>query len=190
MKVQFPICVMLGGCLALSLLTACQPGSPAMDAAATAAPTIRAASAEPTAESAANDAAASADDLPEAASEQDDRQVPPAWSNAQGNRQNGASSSNRCQSGKPHPQIGKLAVEFQVDEALIADYLCQSGLNPGTLRTAFRIAEQSETDVDTVLALRAEGFGWGQIRARLGVADDDTILDDNQADEDDEPDDD
>lgn len=187
MKVRIPILVVL----ILGLLTACQPGSPAMDAAATAAPTIRAEAADVAAESAANDDLASADDLPEAADEPDDRQVPPAWSNAQGNRQNGAGGSNRCQSGKPHPQIGKLAAEFQVDEALIADYLCQNSLNPGTLRTAFHIAQQSGTDVDEVLALRAEGLGWGQVRARLGVTDDDTTLDDdNWADEDDEPDDD
>jgi hypothetical protein len=144
--------------LAMGLLAACQPGSPAMDAAAAAA------------------AQKAADGDTSAADEAGNRQAAPQAdestgqeSASQNDEEDGGGGSNRCHTGKPHPQIGKLAAEFDVSEDVIAGYLCDEGLSPGAIRTAYHIAGQSGEDVDAVLALRASGLGWGEVRAQLGL---------------------
>jgi hypothetical protein len=148
--------------LAIGLLAACQQGSPAMDAAATAAaPAASAATGDDSAGDPAPAQGSAASPANDADQQADDE-----------------GASNRCGNAKPHPQIGKLAAEFDVPEDVIAGYLCDDGLSPGAIRVAFRIAGQSGETVDAVLAMRADGLGWGEIRAELGLTPDDDTDDD------------
>lgn len=151
--------LMLLTLLAVGLLAACQQGSPAIDAAATAA--APAADAATTGDDDAAGEPAPAQGSAASPTNDDDQQASP--------EDDDGGASNRCGHARPHPQIGKLAAEFDVSEDVIAGYLCDDGLSPGAIRVAFRIADQSGETVDAVLAMRANGLGWGEIRAGLGL---------------------
>jgi len=62
-----------------------------------------------------------------------------------------------------HPAGARLAEEFDVDYAEIMTLFCDEGFGFGEIMIAYLTAEASEQDVASILALRAEGMGWGQI---------------------------
>jgi hypothetical protein len=65
-----------------------------------------------------------------------------------------------------HPVANRLALQYDTDYETILDWYCQ-GYGFGEIGLAYNLSEQTETAVADLFALRAAGYGWGQIMQQL-----------------------
>ncbi len=73
----------------------------------------------------------------------------------------------RCTDGQAsHPQIARLADQFNVSEEEIAAWYC-AGRSLGDIKTAYRLSAQSGETVAALFAMRDQGMGWGAIKQAL-----------------------
>ena len=71
--------------------------------------------------------------------------------------------SDRCAVVRDHPGVQKVAMEVGADYEDIWNLFCK-GFGLGEIRLAYKHAEGSEYTPEMLLALRAQGYGWGELK--------------------------
>jgi hypothetical protein len=69
---------------------------------------------------------------------------------------------------KSHPVAVKIAEAYGVTEEWVMGYFCD-GYGMGAIMLALKTGEETGADPAALLAMRAEGKGWGQIWQELGL---------------------
>lgn len=144
------------------LLAACEPSAAGLPSAAEAGEALRGPGAE-------QDQAEQNQGRQGQAPQGQTEQLPPGpgASSQDGNDDSGAA---RCaqRSGRPHPQISRLAKDFRVEYDEVEAWFC-AGYGLGEIKQVYEMSAQTDAPVDEIFDMLAGGRGLGEVKQSLDL---------------------